>query len=268
MFYSETHIETRLLTRAGRLLCRGLLVGLLVGILASGSYADVVYSTDFSSDPGWVTDNPQDYYWDSNMQAYFARVRNDSPAYHPNRYFYTLLPDGLASFHLNWDMQVTRVEWSSCVTFGLFDSNLSRGGQNLYVIFGRSDPGRFLGLYANGASGQAYDEGPKNAWSVNTWYTCDLVYNADTTTARLTVAETGATTLLCTVELLAPAGFTNDLKYLGGSLNGVGDSGYAGFNRWAVNEAYIDNVALTPEPATLSLLALGGLAVVARRKKT
>jgi len=229
-----------------------------------------VYQNDFASDPGWVTDNSQDYYWDSNMQAYFARVRNDSPAYHPNRYFYKLLPEGLASFNLNWDMKVTRDEWSSCVPFGIFDSiegvMTTSPGQNLFVIFGRSDPGRLIGLYARGTSGVAYDEGPKNAWSVNTWYNCDLIYNADTSTARLTVKEAEATTLLCTVDLLVPGGFTNDLKYLGGSLDGVGDSGYAGFSQWAVDEAYIDNVLLqTPEPATLSLLALGGLALLRRR---
>jgi hypothetical protein len=229
-----------------------------------------VYQNDFASDPGWVTDNPQDYYWDSNMQAYFARVRNDSPAYHPNRYFYTLLPDGLASFNLSWDAKVTRDEWSSCVNFGVSDSNLKgiNGGigQNICVNFGQSDVGRWFAIDASGASGEAHAEGPYNAWSVNTWYTCDLVYNAHTSTARLTLEETGAKTLICTVNLLVPGGFTSDLKYLGGSRNRAGDSGYVGWSQWAVDEAYIDNVVLqTPEPATLSLLALGGLALLRRR---
>ena len=240
-----------------------LLVAIVVMFLGAGivlsaarpAFGDTtLYTTDFSSDPGWTTDQPANYYWDSATQTYFVRTENNTPAYHPNRYFYKLLSDGLASFNLAWDMKVTQDEWSSCVTFGVFDSNLtfgSPGSQSLSFILGRSDPGRFIGLYGTGASGVAYDEGPKNAWLVNTWYTCNLAYNTNTSTARLTVKQTGATALVCTVDLPVPGGFTNDLKYLGGSLNGVGDNGYAGINRWAVDKAYIDNVVVsqqTPPP--------------------
>lgn len=44
----------------------------------------------------------------------------------------------------------------------------------------------------------------------------------------------------------------------------------AGIDFWSPAESgpvYIDDVSLTPEPATLALLALGGLAVIRRRKQ-
>jgi hypothetical protein len=41
-----------------------------------------------------------------------------------------------------------------------------------------------------------------------------------------------------------------------------GETGYTGVDKWAVAEARIDNVLLTPEPASLLLLVLGGVALL------
>ena len=48
-----------------------------------------------------------------------------------------------------------------------------------------------------------------------------------------------------------------------GDLNGDGLVDVADYNIWAAN---VGNIASTPEPATLSLLVLGGLAMLKRRK--
>ena len=61
------------------------------------------------------------------------------------------------------------------------------------------------------------------------------------------------------VENKAPDYQPNDLMFLGGSRFGMdGGGGYC--------EGYIDNVNLVPEPATILLVGLGGLALLRKRR--
>jgi hypothetical protein len=79
--------------------------------------------------------------------------------------------------------------------------------------------------------------------------------------------RTGGNSIWNSGPISVPGGFTRELIFLGGSHYGVGDwTGYNGCDPYAIAEADIDNVII-PEPATILLLGLGGLALLRKRRK-
>jgi zinc protease len=208
----------------------------------------VVYQTDFSSDPGWITDQPDNYYWNETAGTYHATVENDAPAYSPNRYFYTPVALTGDSFEIQWDIKMTRVDWSAGVSFGLFDENIAfagfNGGQGVCLEFANPDAGRLIWLYICGAGGLASASSPGGTYALHTSYTCKLSYDAGAgeISAELSLHDSGS--ILWSKTLTVPGGFTQPLTKLGGSRSGFGETGggYSGVNRWGVAEAEIDNV--------------------------
>ncbi len=223
----------------------------------------VPYSTDFSTDPGWTTDQPANYYWDAMNQWYHASVSNNAPAYQPNRFFGKLLPPIAPGFILAWDVQIPRDDWSASVDFGIFDSQLKSGagspGQAVFASFGRGDQGRAVGLFADGVGGRALTWGPYNIWQEGQWYACTLGYDPATDIATLGLRDRATGTPIWQTGLLVPGGgFSNDLVFLGGSRYGMGDDGnYSGVNQWAVAQANIDNVYMAPIPAPGAFVLVG-----------
>ena len=78
----------------------------------------VVYQTDFSSDPGWITDQPQNYYWNEPTESYFVHNTNTYPGYFPNRYAGKTMDQPVDSFELRWDIRVSKNDWSGGIYFG------------------------------------------------------------------------------------------------------------------------------------------------------
>jgi len=231
-----------------------------------GEAWQVVYQTDFSTDPGWVTDQPTNYYWNQTAWTYHARVENNAPAYRPNRYFYTPVTWTGDSFEIQWDIKMTRVDWSAGVSFGLFDENIAfagfNGGQGVCLEFANPDAGRLLWLYICGGGGLASASSPGGTYAVNTLYTCKISYDAGARQikAELLVHGTGASVWSKTLSV--PGGFTQPLTKLGGSRCGFGEvGGYSGVDRWGVAEAEIDNVVLRragigPQPPAVTQFAI------------
>ena len=63
---------------------------LFLGVSISPTNATTtIYATDFSIDPGWTTDQPDNFYWDASQEALFVHSQNKGPAYVPNRHIYT-----------------------------------------------------------------------------------------------------------------------------------------------------------------------------------
>jgi len=226
----------------------------------------VTYSTDFSTDPGWVTDQSSNYYWDEPTESYFIHNTNTYPDYYPNRYAGKTLSQPVDSFELQWDILVSRNDWSCGIYFGIWDSSLKepgwgQGGEYIMGVMGVSDGGYCITLTigANGISAEAGTSSP-NLWSLEKEYTVDLKYFFDSETATMEVFDKSSGTSFWYNTLAVPGGgFTRDLQFLGSNYGMVGSHGYSGIDPDAVLEAYLDNVCLIPEPATLLLLGLGGL---------
>ncbi len=237
-----------------------------------------LYSNDFSSDPGWTTDQSGNFYWNSSANNYHAKTLNQYPGYSPSRYAYVMLPQFSGSFTLQWDIEITRCDTSAGIGFGLYNSKLASG------IYAPSDPSiqaqllvsdlsfiglgvyHGLGVYTNatgtaGSSISSYNF-INPYWNFNKWYTCYLNYDAVNKLIVFDfVPQEGGDSIWNwskTLTGISPD-FTQNLRYLGISASGIGDSGnYGSLIQSAVAEGYIDNVILTiPEPATLFLLCAG-----------
>jgi len=218
-----------------------------VGTAAANTW-QVVYQTDFSSDPGWTTDQPQNFYWEVASETYFIHQTNYPEAYEPDRYTFVRVPYPGGPFRMEWDVELLRVDWSIAIIFGLFDSHLSfeprgPGSAALCVQYTNPDAGRGFNITAYQDTTYAYS----NNWTrfdLNVWYHNVFEYEPINSTARWTVYRLGESTPFMENTLTGVPEITNDISYLGSSMYPMLHPWGGGVNPQAVAEARIDNVVL------------------------
>jgi len=213
-------------------------VVLIFGIVTTAA-ADwqVVYQTDFSSDPGWITSWPDRYVWDPATGTYcFSHIM----------YTYSYIPiayDPTLKYKLEFDINLTQCEWGSYFNLGLWDADmLTKGPTHWHVRYHHVDEGNSAcivywtnDLYGGGDS-------PIMPFALNTWYHNKAIYDptSDMFTLEITRKDDGV--LLGTYTLAAVGEFLN-IERLGISCtqSTYGDRLQAGC---------IDNVVLyvVPEP--------------------
>lgn len=133
----------------------------------------IVYQTDFSSDPGWITNEPSRHYWDSSDQTFFVnRFNVNGGGYYAYR---NVAHRGEDSFLLEWDMIVNSIDYAAGVVFGLYGSNLESNwpGNYAQIIFGSEDRGLVVFLAWNYFETVSRVESLPSQFSLNTWYHID-----------------------------------------------------------------------------------------------
>lgn len=239
-------------------------ITLLVMLFAVPASAVIDYSEDFSSNPGWFTDQPSNHYWDDVDEMYYIRSENLHPGYSPSRAAFKRLPEPISDFELRWDVKPTRGDYGCYFGFGVYDSQLSGDGilDGLYIQAGFTNvigDYNIWALYVNGTGGFT-QMGSEALWEPETWYSCMLIYDSSANTVSFEVKNRDTESVIWNTSIPVLGGFTDDVRYLGSSMSDTS------IHPSAVAEGYVDNVVMVPEPATLLLLGLSSLVVISRRR--
>ncbi|HON81943.1 MAG TPA: hypothetical protein PLN56_06655 [Methanoregulaceae archaeon] len=117
----------------------------LLLLLQPSVAADVrvtIYETDFSTDPGWITNNPSHYYWDVQKEAYHFQTEGGTNGY-------SFVPVGYqhGSFTLEYDLLICSISKNGAVRFGMTsaDMDLSKGA-NVFGVFSYGQYGRIMAI--------------------------------------------------------------------------------------------------------------------------
>ena len=101
-----------------------------------------IYETDFSSDPGWITNNPSYYYWDVQKEAYHFQTEGGTNGY-------SFIPVGYqhGSFTLEYDLLICSILESGAVRFGMTSSDMEISkGVNVFGVFSYEQYGRIMAI--------------------------------------------------------------------------------------------------------------------------
>jgi len=256
----------------------------VIGTVSTAPAQVVVYEDDFSSDPGWLTDQPANFYWDGAAEAYFARTLNGRPEYAPNRYAYmpTAL-DTTQSFNLQWDQKMLSAGTGSRSPFGLMSPDLMVS-KSTYIYLPHLIPESALNLWmgawsdpmpgdssigVNAIDSSGYNagfgsySGSAGHYSLDSWYRNALSYDPLENSIDWSITERDSGNLMWSGVRTFPSstGFSSNMVNLGVGNDPFGyrPNQLSTDNPDEYAEALFDNVLLTapgtepPEPGIFGL---------------
>lgn len=161
--------------------------------------SSVTYSTDFSSDPGWVTNNPYTNHWDE-MTGMFHYYLRDST----NTFVYKKIPYNGESFRLEYDLFPLRTDFQSSFRLGLGNRDMViNQGTTLISEFENGPYGNITWIRVidqsnqrretSSYSGQSYSSGlpysgPSVRFSDGTPYHVVIEYSREQKTAGIAIS--------------------------------------------------------------------------------
>ena len=253
--------------RAPKLVAFVVVLAAVASTAHAGPYTgpwETIYSTDFSSNPGWLTNDPTNLYWNSAAGDYHYKLVNQTPssvAYLPFSF------DPQKAYKLDFDIIVNECDWAGGPDVGLSGPNMTEGiPPKVLIRYQRDDGGvRTFTEAADNGGGEYSALGVY--FNLGTWYHNELVLDA-----------TGDTSAYFKITKVSDGSFVGD-----GTITGM--DGFAGIDRIYIGsvdghyaagstaEGFIDNVELsvaTPEPVSLIFFGTGLVAVsgyMARRRR-
>jgi hypothetical protein len=124
-------------------------------ILPVSAYQEkvVLYSSDFSKDPGFTTNNPSRYYWDVTNQQYHFETEGGT-----NGYAFIPVDPGNGPFTLAYDINISSIADDGAVRFGLTstDMDISKA-VNILGIFDNAQYGKLMGLQVIDQNNHLYE---------------------------------------------------------------------------------------------------------------
>ena len=113
----------------------------------------VIYASDFSKDPGFMTNNPSRYYWDVANQQYHFETEGGT-----NGYAFIPVALGNDPFTLEYDINISSIEKDGAVRFGVTSSDMDISkAANVLGIFDNGQYGMLMGLQVIDQSNHKYE---------------------------------------------------------------------------------------------------------------
>lgn len=212
----------------------------------------IIYSNDFSTDPNWSTDQPNNYYWDSASGTFIAITENAIPSYSPNRYALgNVNLDPTKDFSISWDQRIIERDGYGTAALGLYSDDLE--SNFLSIRLGGFDSGQEyygFGVVVDSRNyGQGGSAGSDRGGEIGVWFSNTVSYVASTSevTWQLVNRATGSLVLEITRPITASSWGVNALPYLAVTNNGVGESGNSvfGLDPTDYQITQFDNVVIT-----------------------
>jgi hypothetical protein len=218
-----------------------LILASVAGMVRSAETSVIVYSTDFSSDPNWVTNNPYTNHWDEAMGMYHYALRDST-----NTFVYKKVPYTGESFRLEYDLYPSKTDFQSSFRLGLGNRDMSiNQGTTIFTEFENGPYGKILWIRAIDQQNQrreasSYSQsygGPSVRFEDGIPYHVILSYDREKRSAGIAVSFLSNRTTLWGYTLSV-------VQYLGPMdrilLSTIGDFQ----NPSAVAEGNIDNVSM------------------------
>ena len=224
------------------------------GLARSAETSTTIYSTDFSSNVDWVTNNPYTNHWDENMGMFHYALRDST-----NTFVYKKVPYAGGSFELEYDLLPIRTDFQSSFRLGLGNRDMYiNQGTTIFTEFETGPYGNIMWLRVIDQQNQrrevsSYSQsygGPSMRFASGIPYHVAFEYDREQKTAGIAISFLSNQTSLWGYTL-------SSISNLGGMdriyLSTIGDFE----NPNAVADGYIDNVSMrlifssgTTEPPT------------------
>jgi len=182
----------------------------------------LIYSTDFSSDPQWETNDPSRYYWDSTLKAYKAKMYGNSGDYARKTVSYNY-----GSFKFEYDFYVDDINSYSNFHLGLRATSMrgySSMDQAVELIVGTDgNGGKGIAFYVIDSTLTRFYMGdyPTQSWVEDQWYHVEITYDVATATSVCTMTLRSDGTVMFQKTITNIGGF-DDLTCIAASK--IGDS--------------------------------------------
>ena len=199
----------------------------------------LIYEEDFSSDPGWMTNNSSHFYWNPSEENYYAYIETNL-----QEYGVIQVQELDGSFKVEFDAKLTQNDWSTGLNFGVYDDEIAFHPEptppidtlsTLNLEFTNPDAGRGFSLWSYTPPLVCNYIVDYCGFSLGSWYHVVIEYDAETSTASYEVTQNGTP---ISSNSLSITGSYLGLEYLGIS------------RRWftyvggLATTAYVDNVEL------------------------
>ncbi|MDD1660606.1 MAG: hypothetical protein LUQ62_05315 [Methanomicrobiales archaeon] len=224
---------------------------LIAPVCASGT-GIVIYSTDFSSDPGWVTNNPYTNRWDSD-QGMFRYFLRDST----NTFIYKKIPYKGESFRLEYDLLPVQTQFQASFRLGLGDPDMYiNQATTIFTEFENSVYGNLMMLRTVDPSNQRREVssyfqsygGPTVHFTDGTLYHVVITYDRKVQQAGIQVSFLGNHSTLW--------GYTLDSVRSLGPMDRIVISTIGDYtNPYSVAEGFLDNVTFQVYPEVVETTA-------------
>jgi hypothetical protein len=225
---------------------RPIVLTLLILVSAAGlaravETSTTIYSTDFSSDPDWVTNNPYTNHWDETMGMFRYALRDSTDTYVGKN-----VPYHGESFELEYDLLPLKTDFQSSFRLGLSNRDMYiNQGTTIFSEFEYGPYGNIMWLRVIDQQNQrrevsSYAQsygGPSVRFSDGIPYHVSLEYNREHKSAGIAISFLSNSSSLWGYTLSSISNLGR-MDYI--SLSTKGD--YE--NPSAVAEGYIDNVSM------------------------